>query len=166
MAIVRVAIGLGSNLGDREGHVRAAIMKLHALPLCSVVGVSRIRETAPWGPVAQGNYLNACIAMLTELGPRHLLQEFHRIEREHGRSRATEQRWGPRSLDLDMLLFGDWILEESELVIPHPRMLERRFVLEPLAEVWPADVVIPGTTRTVRKALAALHGDDNGAEHR
>ncbi len=105
-------------------------------------------ETAPVGVEDQPWFLNACCLVRTGLGPGQLLSELHRIERAHGRDRASEQRWGPRLIDLDLLLFDDLIMDEPELTIPHPRMHERAFVLGPLAEIAP-DLVHPGLGLTV-----------------
>jgi len=132
---VVAAIGLGSNLGDREATIAAALADLDRLPQTRLDRVSRLRETEPVGPPGQGPYLNGAAVLLTTLPPRRLLEALLAIERCHGRNRADEIRHGPRTLDLDLLLYGQAILEEPELSIPHPRMIERRFVLEPLAEI-------------------------------
>jgi 2-amino-4-hydroxy-6-hydroxymethyldihydropteridine diphosphokinase len=141
--LVRAYVGLGANLGDREATIRRAVALLDELTGLDVVGVSTLRETEPWGPVEQPGYLNGAVAVETELGPRELLDALLAIERRLGRVRADEERWGPRTIDLDLLLYGDLVLDEPGLEIPHPRLHERRFALEPLAELA-SDAVVPG----------------------
>ncbi len=133
---VEAAIALGSNLGDREATLRSAIASLDALPLTDVLRVSRFHETDPVGPPGQGRYLNAAVVLSTGLPPRRLLEALLEIERQHGRVR-TDVRNGPRTLDLDLTLYGDLACEENGLEIPHPRFATRRFVLAPLAEIAP-----------------------------
>ena len=130
-------IAAGSNLGDRSAAITSAISALDRRESMTIRAVSPIIETAPMGRPAQGPYLNAVIALETSLDPRELLRACHQIEASHGRDRAAEQRWGPRPLDLDVLLYGDRIIDEPDLIVPHPRMHERSFVLEPLAEIAP-----------------------------
>ncbi|MBT8198734.1 MAG: 2-amino-4-hydroxy-6-hydroxymethyldihydropteridine diphosphokinase [Acidimicrobiia bacterium] len=131
---VRAAIALGSNLGDRHGHLDAAVEALGRLG--ELMAVSAPVETDPvGGPPGQGPYLNAVAIVATDLEPSALLRECLAIEASRGRVR--EERWGPRTLDLDILLFGDRRVSKPGLTIPHPHMAERPFVLEPLAEVWP-----------------------------
>lgn len=144
-------LGLGSNLGDREAMLRAAIAALDATPGVRVTAVSSLYETPPWGPVPQGPYLNACVALDTTLSPRELLRLCLAIERDHGRERAV--RWGPRTLDIDLLLYGDETIDEEGLMVPHPRMTERAFVLVPLAEIAP-ELAIGG--RSIAESLKAL----------
>lgn len=139
---VRVAIGLGSNLGDRRGHLRRALQGLRALG--RPAAVSSLYETAPIGGPDQDPYLNAVVVLETELEPRRLFEQLLRLEREAGRERR--RRWAPRTLDLDLLLYGSEELDDPDLTVPHPRMEERRFVLEPLAEVWP-EAPLPGGRR-------------------
>jgi 2-amino-4-hydroxy-6-hydroxymethyldihydropteridine diphosphokinase len=128
---VRAFLGLGSNLGDRQRYLREAIE-----PLTGVVGVSKVYETDPvGGPPGQAAYLNCVVELATDLSPRQLLGVCHRLESAAGRVRG--ERWGPRTLDADVLLVGDLRVEEPDLVVPHPRMWERRFVLAPLAELAP-----------------------------
>ena len=128
---MRAFVGLGSNLGDRQAHLRQA---LRGLP--GVVAVSRLYETEPvGGPAGQGLYLNVVVELDTELGPRDLLAVARRLEEAAGRERAV--RDGPRTLDVDVLLVGDQVVDQEDLVVPHPRMFERRFVVEPLAELAP-----------------------------
>jgi 2-amino-4-hydroxy-6-hydroxymethyldihydropteridine diphosphokinase len=151
------AIALGSNLGDRSAHIHAAFEAIARLPLTSLLSRSDIVETAPVGPHPQGPYLNAAAAILTLLTPRDLLARLLDIERARGRDRAVEQRWGPRTLDLDLLLYGDLKLSEPGLTLPHPRLHERLFVLEPLARILPSSVV-PGRGR-VADLLARARRD-------
>lgn len=148
-------MALGSNLGDRASHLRAAVAALRSLPDSELVAVSEPLETAPVGPIPQGAYLNAAAVLRTRLSARALLGHLLRIERELGRDRSREQRWGPRTLDLDLLVFGDAVISEPGLTIPHPRMHERRFVLEPLARVAPG-MKVPPSGRTVAELLGEL----------
>lgn len=148
-------LGLGGNLGDREAMLRAAIAALDATPDVRVTAVSSLYETPPWGPVPQGPYLNACVALDTTLSPRELLTLCLAIERDHGRERAI--RWGPRTLDIDVLLYGDEAIDEEGLIVPHPRMTERAFVLVPLAEIAP-ELSIGG--RAIRDILSGVETDE------
>jgi 2-amino-4-hydroxy-6-hydroxymethyldihydropteridine diphosphokinase len=148
---VTAYLALGSNLGDRAAHIRSALAALAAHPAIDLLAVSPLYETPPWGPVPQGPYLNACAAIETTLTPRALLGLCLAIEREAGRERIV--RWGPRTLDLDILLYGNATIDEPDLRIPHPRMMERAFVLVPLTDLAP-DLVIAGTR--IRDALARL----------
>ena len=140
-------VGLGSNLGDREVLIRRAAAAIGAVRL------STIRETEPWGLAEQPPYLNAVAELETSLSARGLLDRLLAVERELGRERVGP-RWGPRTIDLDLLLYGDQVIDEPGLRVPHPYLLERRFVLEPLAELIPAQR-IPGNG-TVSEALAGL----------
>lgn len=141
-----VYIGLGSNLGDRIAHLAAArdALAAQAGPL---LAQSSLYDTDPWGPVPQDNYLNQVVSVSSDLPPRELLARLHKIERAEGRDRAHEVRYGPRSLDLDILLYADRVVDEDGLTIPHPRIGERAFVLVPLAEIAP-DILIDGTPVT------------------
>lgn len=133
--VTRSYIGIGANLGDREATLTSAIESLGASPGIAVVAVSTLRETAPVGPVVdQPPFLNGAVAVETTLGARELLELLLRIEAVHGRTREGPQG-GPRTLDLDLLLHGDEEIDEPGLAIPHPRLRERAFVLEPLAEL-------------------------------
>ena len=136
-------VGLGANLGDREGTIRAALAALDARPDVAVVAVSTLRETDPVGFLDQPRFLNGAAALETGLGPRELLDALLEVERELGRVRGEGPRFGPRPIDLDLLLHGDLVLDEPGLVVPHPRLHERLFALEPLAELDPA-LVVPG----------------------
>jgi 2-amino-4-hydroxy-6-hydroxymethyldihydropteridine diphosphokinase len=149
-------IGLGSNLGDRRAALEGAIAALSETPGIVVREVSSFHETEPvGGPAGQGRYLNAAAALETTLEPVELLRALQRIETRFGR--VCTVRWAERTLDLDLLLFGDRVIETPELVVPHPRFSARRFVLEPLAEVAP-EAVDPVTNRTIAQLLADLDG--------
>lgn len=129
-------IALGSNLGDRGGHLRRARAALAQTPGVSLAAASRVYETEPVGPPGQGPYLNAVLALETGLSPQALLARLLAIEIAQGRRRSQEvERWSARTLDLDLLLYGDLCLAEEGLEIPHPRLHERAFVLEPLCEL-------------------------------
>lgn len=157
---MRAYVGVGSNLGDREGTIRRAIELLAAESGVEVVSVSTFRETEPWGPVEQPPYLNGAFALDTELDPRALLDVLLDVERRLGRDRAAEVRWGPRTLDLDLLVHGDVVRDEPGLTLPHPLLHERRFALEPLADLDPS-LLVPGHG-TVAELLAALDGGPAG----
>lgn len=152
--VVTAAIGLGANLGDREATLLAAVAAIAALGETRLLATSSLHNTAPVGPVAQGDFLNGAAAVATTLGARQLLARLHDIERAFGRDRAREERWGPRTLDLDLLLYGDERIAENGIEIPHPRMTQRLFVLAPLAEILPAARI--AGFGTVSEALAAL----------
>jgi len=134
-------VGIGSNLGDREGNFRQAVELLSAEDGVDVVAVSEIRETDPVGPVEQGPFLNGAVRIETDLAPRELLERLLAVEERLGRVRR--ERWGPRTIDLDLLLYGDDIVDEPGLTVPHPRLHERRFALEPLSDLAPS-LEIPG----------------------
>lgn len=153
---MKAYVSLGSNLDDRRRHVEEGVRRLGTESGVRVRGVSRIYETAPEGPVReQPRFLNAVAEIETDLGPEALLDRLLRIEAAEGRERRVRQ--GPRTLDLDLLIYGDRVLRSDRLQVPHPRMCERRFVLEPLAELAP-ELVIPGDGRTVRQALEGVSG--------
>ncbi len=146
---MRAFLSLGSNVGDRAGRLRRAV---ESLP--DVVAVSRVYATEPvGGPPDQGEFLNVVVELDTELEPRGLLEVAHALEREAGRTRTV--RWGPRTLDVDVLLVGDLVVDEPDLIVPHPRLWERRFVVAPLAELAP-DLVPPGA---VDRAGGAVRAD-------
>ena len=149
-----VYLGLGSNLGDRRRSLEAALEALRGHPAVRVLAVSRFIETEPvGGPAGQGPYLNGAAALETDLEPEALLAELKRIERALGRTEGP--RWGPRVIDLDLLLYGDLVLDTPALAIPHPRLRERRFVLEPLAEIA-GDARDPVTGKSVKELLERL----------
>jgi len=145
-------IGLGSNLGDREKMLRGALDALREHEGIEVTAVSRFHETEPVGP-PQGKYLNAAAEIRTTLDPRKLLGALQETEDRFGRERAV--RWGPRTLDLDLLLYGDVIINEPDLQVPHPHMHERLFVLEPLCEIAP-HVIHPALGRHAGELSAEL----------
>jgi 2-amino-4-hydroxy-6-hydroxymethyldihydropteridine diphosphokinase len=146
--MAKAFVGIGSNLGDREAHLRSAIELLGAEQGIAVVAVSQVRETEPVGPVEQGPFLNGAVLISTELTPRELLDRLLDVEQRLGRVR--NERFGPRTIDLDLLVYGDETIDEPGLTVPHPRLHERRFALEPLADLAP-DLVLPG-----RGSISAL----------
>ena len=151
--MTRVAVGLGSNLGDRVAHLDYAVLRLQSF--IRELKMSRYYETAPMGADGpQPLFLNAAAVGVTALPPKALLDAMLGVEQERGRTRPRPL--APRTLDLDLVLFGNLIVEEAGLVIPHPRFRERRFVLEPLAEIAP-DLVDPVTSKSVEELLAALN---------
>jgi 2-amino-4-hydroxy-6-hydroxymethyldihydropteridine diphosphokinase len=137
-----VYVGLGANLGDREQTIHAALERLGAEDGVEVLRVSSLRETDPVGYEDQPRFLNGAAELETTLPPRALLELLLAVERELGR-RRDGPRWGPRVIDLDLLLYGQEIVDEPGLRVPHPRLAERRFVLEPLAELDP-ELSVPG----------------------
>jgi len=141
--MIRAYLSFGSNLGDRVGHLKAGISSLRGEEEVEVVAVSSVYRSEPVGGPEQPEYLNAVVAINTTLGPRELLALAQRIEGEQGRLR--KERWGPRTLDVDILLYGDVTVDETGLEIPHPRLVERRFALEPLLEVEPGARLPDGT---------------------
>ena len=149
-------IGLGGNVGDVRATLAKAIDALCAGAVARLVARSSDYATPPWGQENQPPFVNACIEIETALEPHALLQLMHDIERAHGRDRAKETRWGPRSLDLDLLAYDDRALDERGLTLPHPRLFERAFVLVPLAEIAP-DRKIAG--RTAVEALRTVAAD-------
>ena len=148
-----VYVGLGSNLGDREQTIRGALARIGADPEIDVVAVSSLRETDPVGYTDQPKFVNGAAALRTQLSPKALLERLLQIERELGRERSGP-RYGPRTIDVDLLLYGSEEVDEPGLRIPHPRLAEREFVLEPLAEL-DSDLEVPGRG-SVRALLAAL----------
>jgi len=151
--VARAYVGLGANVGPREETLRRAVELLAAEDGVEVVGVSTLQETDPVGSVDQPRFLNGAVAVETTLSPRELLDVLLRIERTLGRVRDGT-RWGPRTVDLDLLVYADEVVDEPGLRVPHPRLQERRFALEPLAELDPG-LVIPGAGR-VLDVLSAL----------
>ena len=154
------AIALGSNLdsrfGDREANLREAVRRIGLLS--EVRAVSSFYDTEPVGYVEQPRFLNGAILLETELGPQELMRELLAVERAMGRERAGAVAKGPRVIDLDLLLYGDWVLWAEDLILPHPTMAERRFVLEPLAEIAP-EWMHPVLGVTVREMLGGLGRD-------
>jgi 2-amino-4-hydroxy-6-hydroxymethyldihydropteridine diphosphokinase len=144
-------IALGSNLGDKAGNIDLAIELLTTSGDISLVGRSRNFATDPWGKLDQDWFVNACVAVTTKLPPRELLARCKDIERRMGRV-ATE-KWGPRVIDLDLLIYRDTVVHERDLVLPHPHIAERAFVLAPLMDIAP-DLIVRG--KSVRELLAAI----------
>lgn len=143
---------LGSNLGDRAGTMAKAVGLIARTGL-KIIARSSLYETPPWGPVPQGPYLNMVVAVETELSARELLNMLLGVEHAFGRDRTREVRFGPRTIDIDILLYGDDVVDEPDLEIPHPRMMERAFALIPLSELAP-DLVVGGVA--VKAALEGL----------
>jgi 2-amino-4-hydroxy-6-hydroxymethyldihydropteridine diphosphokinase len=151
----RAYIALGSNVGDRHATIVSAARALQDTDGIDITAMSSIIETPPVGETRQGCYLNAVIELDTTLPPRPLLSRCLQIEADHGRDRTRERRWGPRPLDLDVLLWGDTVIDEPGLSIPHPRMYERLFVLGPLAEIAPA-LIHPVLGRSIQSLRESL----------
>ena len=147
--MARVYLGLGTNRGEREQNMATALARLQER--LRLVAVSSLYETAPWGVTDQPPFLNAAVAAETDLPPAELLAFVKGMEREMGRQPGG--RWGPRLMDIDILLYDDLVLETPDLVIPHPRLTERAFVLVPLAEIAP-DAVHPVYKQTIQALLA------------
>jgi 2-amino-4-hydroxy-6-hydroxymethyldihydropteridine diphosphokinase len=141
--MTRSFVGLGANLGNREQQIQRALALLAAEDEVEVVAVSSLRETDPVGYEDQPRFLNGAAELRTSLSARKLLERLLSVERRLGRVRGNGPRFGPRAIDLDLLLYGDQVVNEPGLVVPHPRLHERRFALEPLAELDPA-LEIPG----------------------
>jgi len=141
--MIRTYIALGSNLDNPLAQVRQAIEELARLPGSRMLAASSLYRSPPMGPADQPDYINAVVALETALSAHSLLDALQAIEQAHGRVRGP-QRWGPRSLDLDVLLYGREIINDQRLTIPHPGIAERAFVLFPLQEIVAADFVIPG----------------------
>jgi 2-amino-4-hydroxy-6-hydroxymethyldihydropteridine diphosphokinase len=152
-------IGVGSNLGDSQQRVRAAFGSLGAMHNTRFIAKSRLYRTRPFGPVEQGDFINAVAGVLTQLTAHEVLTEIRAIEARAGRVRS--ERWGPRTLDLDLLVFGDQRIDSVELVVPHPGIAERGFVLAPLVDIAPT-LNVPGVGRA--EDLLRLLPDDGIAE--
>ncbi len=146
-------VGLGSNVGNPVAHIRTAVDQLRKTKGIDALRLSSLYRSAPVGYEDQAWFVNAAAALYTSLPPRALLQELQAVERRMGRS--TPFRWGPRNIDCDILLFEALIVDEPGLTIPHPRLAERRFALEPLVELIP-DGIHPALDKTFRELLAAL----------
>ncbi|CAN5323013.1 2-amino-4-hydroxy-6-hydroxymethyldihydropteridinediphosphokinase [soil metagenome] len=151
-----VLIALGGNVGNVRATFVKAIANICGMTQAVQVARSSDYRTPPWGDEQQEPFVNACIEIETSLDPHALLFTLHKIEKKFGRDRASERRWGPRTLDLDIIAYDDVRLDKPELTLPHPRLFERAFVLVPLAEIVP-DRPIAG--QTPRQALAKLPAD-------
>lgn len=155
----RVFLGLGSNVGDRVETLHSAVYALDDAEGIRVIDVSGVYETEPWGPVEQERFLNCVVRARTSLDPHALLDECQLTERAFGRDRDSERRWGPRTLDIDLLLYGDEEIDTARLTVPHPRIAERAFVLVPLVEVFPGGELPDG--RRLTALLAELAPVEN-----
>jgi 2-amino-4-hydroxy-6-hydroxymethyldihydropteridine diphosphokinase len=153
--MTRSYVALGANLGDREATIRAALAELDLVPGVQIVAVSALRETDPVGYLDQPRFLNGAAALETTLAPGELLDVLLAVERRFGRTREGVPAQGPRTLDLDLLVYGSVEIAEPGLTIPHPRLHERRFVLEPLSELDPS-LEVPGKGK-IQSLLAELH---------
>ncbi len=147
-------IGLGSNMGDKVANLKKSVEVLGQVPGNKVLAVSSFYETEPVGKVDQDWFINAAVKIETGLTPRELLDILLKIEKELGRVR--DARWGPRIIDLDILLYDDLVMDEEGLVIPHPYLHERRFVLVPLAEIAPG-LIHPRLKKSMSELLMGLH---------
>ena len=149
-------IALGGNVGDVRATFQKAIANICGMTQAVLLARSSDYATPPWGEVPQERFINACIEIDTSLDPHALLFVLHKIEAKFGRERAKEKRWGPRTLDLDLIAYDDVSIKKPELTLPHPHLFERAFVLVPLAEIAP-DRVIAG--RRIASALAELSSE-------
>jgi len=157
---MQACIGLGANLGDAAAAVQSALQALDALPKTRLLRASRLYRTPAWGKTDQPAFVNAAAVLDTGLDARALLDAMLAIERDFGRDRAADgsDRWGARTLDLDLLLYGDQVIDEAGLHVPHPHLHERAFALVPLVEIAP-DLVIPGRGRASDIVAAMVTGD-------
>jgi 2-amino-4-hydroxy-6-hydroxymethyldihydropteridine diphosphokinase len=151
--MARALIALGGNVGDVRAAFEKAIANICGMTQGTLLARSSDYATPPWGEVQQERFINACIEIETSLDPHALLFTMKKIETKFGRDRVKERRWGPRTLDLDLIAYDDVSMQKPELTLPHPRLFERAFVLVPLAEISP-DRVIGG--RSIATALAEL----------
>src|SRR3981081_475673 len=151
-----VLIALGGNVGDVRATFQKDIANIYGMTQGVLLARSSDYATPPWGDEQQARFINACIEIETGLDPHALLFTLHRIENKFGRDRVHERRWGPRTLDLDLIAYDDVVIDKPELTLPHPRLFERAFVLVPLAEIVP-DRVVAG--RSVRGGLGGLSAD-------
>jgi 2-amino-4-hydroxy-6-hydroxymethyldihydropteridine diphosphokinase len=154
--VASALIALGGNVGDVRAAFDSAIPQICDRAAARLVARSSDYATPPWGEEQQPPYVNACIEIETALAPRALLDVLHEVERTHGRVRSQEKRYGPRTLDLDLLAFDDHVLDTPTLTLPHPRLFERAFVLVPLAEIAPNR---PIAGRTAQEALTTVSAD-------
>ncbi|MFH0777018.1 MAG: 2-amino-4-hydroxy-6-hydroxymethyldihydropteridine diphosphokinase [Candidatus Eisenbacteria bacterium] len=150
---MKVFVGIGSNLGEKERNIRRAVDELSAMPFTKLITVSSLYDSEPVGDVEQPGFVNAVALIESDLPPARLLWNLMLIEKRMGRVRTV--RWGPRPIDLDILLYGKSLIEEHGLSIPHPEMEKRAFVLIPLLEIEP-DLVHPRTKEPMKKLLRKL----------
>ena len=150
--MAKAFLGLGGNVGDTRAILDRAVTLLDDGVVIRLLARSSDYQTPPWGVENQVPFVNLCLAIETTLAPHQLLQRIHKVERKLGRNRATETRWGPRSCDIDILSYDDVTLNEPDLILPHPRMFERGFVLMPLAEIAPDTVIGGGRVKDALKA--------------
>lgn len=155
-------IGMGANMGDKRGNIKAALEAITASGHTKVTGISKFYETAPVGYVEQDDFLNCVVALKTQLSPRELVLSLLQIEKDLKRERII--KWGPRTIDLDVLLYDDIITEEEECIIPHPRMHERMFVLKPLCDLAPY-AVHPILRKRMKELLEQLEAADKQKIH-
>jgi 2-amino-4-hydroxy-6-hydroxymethyldihydropteridine diphosphokinase len=148
-----VLIALGGNVGDVRATFEQAIANLCGMAQAALLARSSDYATPPWGDEQQPRFINACIEIETTLDPHALLFTLHKVEKKFGRDRANEVRWGPRTLDLDLIAYDDVSIQKPELTLPHPRLFERAFVLVPLAEIAPGRII---AGRSVAAALSEL----------
>jgi len=146
-------IALGGNVGDVRATLKKAIANICGMAQAELLARSSDYATPPWGNAQQARFVNACIEIKTSLDPHALLFAMRKIERKFGRDRSKEVRWGPRTLDLDLIAYDDIALERPELTLPHPRLFERAFVLVPLVEIAPERII---AGRSVKAALAGM----------
>jgi 2-amino-4-hydroxy-6-hydroxymethyldihydropteridine diphosphokinase len=154
--MANVLIALGGNVGDVRATFQKAIANICGMTQAALLARSSDYATPPWGELDQARFINACIEIETSLDPHALLFTLHKIEKKFGRDRGNETRWGPRTLDLDLIAYDDVSIDKPELTLPHPRLFERAFVLVPLLEIVP-DRRIAG--RDLKTALAGLSTD-------
>jgi 2-amino-4-hydroxy-6-hydroxymethyldihydropteridine diphosphokinase len=152
---IRIGLGLGSNIGDKPGNIRAALARLTAEKICEIDAVSSIYKTSPWGYRDQESFANACALAWTALSPEELLEHVKRIEVEMGREKTV--RWGPRLIDIDILFYGERPISVPDLILPHKELFNRAFVLIPLAEIAPG-LKVAG--RSIAEAAARLSDGD------
>src|SRR6266705_2811653 len=148
-------VALGGNVGDARATLDRAVSRFCDGTEVRLIARSSDYRTPPWGVADQPPFVNLCLVVATELDPRALLERAHAVERELGRDRTHERRWGPRTVDIDLIAYDDLELDEPGLTLPHPRLFERAFVLAPLAEIVPSRVI---GGRSIKDVLAALDG--------